>query len=128
MNTEKPQAILQKIKDYQRIIITRHARPDGDAVGSTKGLYGILRLSFPEKEIYLLNEDESEYLQFLGGESAPIADEKYADALCIVLDTGNAERISNKKYALCKEIIKIDHHIDRSPYGDLGGRSPQFRL
>ena len=119
MKKEIMQAILQKIKEYNRIIITRHFRPDGDAIGSTKGLYTILKLSFPEKEIYLLNEDSSEYLEFLGGESQPIADEKYADALCIVLDTGTVDRISNKKYALCKELIKIDHHIDHNPYGDL---------
>lgn len=119
MNKEVMQAILQKIKEYDRIIITRHFRPDGDAIGSTKGLWRILQLSFPEKEILLLNEDFSTYLEFLGGESEPIPDEKYADALCIVLDTGNVERISNKKYALCKEIIKIDHHIDHTPYGDL---------
>ena len=119
MKKEIMQAILQKIKQYDRIIITRHFRPDGDAIGSTKGLYAILKLSFPEKEIYLLNEDFSEYLEFLGGESQPIADEKYADALCIVLDTGTLDRISNKKYALCKELIKIDHHIDHNPYGDL---------
>ena len=68
MNTETMQRILQKIKDYDRIIITRHFRPDGDAVGSTKGLWKILQLSFPEKEILLINEDQSEYLKFLGGE------------------------------------------------------------
>ena len=119
MNLEIKQAILQKIKDYDRIIIMRHFRADGDAVGSTKGFQRILQLTFPEKEIYLLNEDYSEYLAFLGGEDEPIADEMYADALGIVLDTGNVERISNKKYGLCKELIKIDHHIDREPYGDL---------
>lgn len=119
MNKDTMQAILQKIKEYDRIIITRHFRPDGDAIGSSKGLHRILSLSFPEKEILLLNEDSSEYLSFLGGESAPIPDEKYADALCIVLDTGNVERISNKKYALCRELIKIDHHIDHTPYGDI---------
>ena len=41
MNLEIKQTILQKIKDYQRIIIFRHKRPDGDAVGSTMGLEGI---------------------------------------------------------------------------------------
>ena len=97
----------------------RHFRPDGDAIGSTKGLWTILKDSFPEKEIYLLNEDKSEYLTFLGGESEPIADELYADALGIVLDTGTIDRVSNKKYGLCKELVKIDHHIDHNPYGDL---------
>ena len=31
------QAILDKIKSYDRIIVSRHIRPDGDAIGSTKG-------------------------------------------------------------------------------------------
>ena len=119
MNKQVKEAILQKIEVYQRIIITRHARPDGDAVGSTKGLQKILQQSYPEKEILLINEDSSEYLAFLGGEDAPVEDEKYREALIIVLDTGNKERISNKKYELGKELIKIDHHIDRAPYGDL---------
>ena len=110
--------ILQKIKEYNRIIIFRHFRPDGDAIGSTKGIQEILRASFPEKEIYLLNNDYSDYLSFLGGEDEPIADELYADALALVLDTGSEDRISNKKYQLCREIAKIDHHIDHKPYGD----------
>lgn len=118
MNRENMEKILQKIKEYNRIIIFRHFRPDGDAIGSTKGMREILRLSFPEKEIYLLNSDYSNYLEFLGGEDEPIADELYADALAIVLDTGSEDRISNKKYKLCREIAKIDHHIDHQPYGD----------
>ena len=119
MNTETMQKILQKIKEYDRIVITRHFRPDGDAVGSTKGLWKILQLSFPEKEILLINEDQSEYLKFLGGESEPIAEEKYTDALGIIIDTGTIDRVSNKKITLCKELIKIDHHIDNNPYGDI---------
>ena len=112
------QKILDKIKEYDRIIIFRHFRPDGDAIGSTKGMREILRLTYPEKEIYLLNADYSDYLNFLGGEDEPIADEMYSDALALVLDTGTEDRISNQKYKLCREICKIDHHIDHKPYGD----------
>lgn len=110
--------ILNKIKEYDRIIIFRHKRPDGDAVGSTKGLREILRLTYPEKEVLLINNDYADYVAFLGDEDGQIEDEKYKDALGIVIDTGTAERISNPKYALCKELIKIDHHIDIAPYGD----------
>ena len=49
MNLEIMEKILQKIKKYNRIIIFRHFRPDGDAVGSTKGLQEILKLTYPEK-------------------------------------------------------------------------------
>lgn len=118
-NFEIKKQILDKIKQYDRIIITRHFRPDGDAIGSTKGLASMLKLSFPQKEVYVLNEDSSDYLAFLGGEDEPIDDEKYADALVIVCDTATTDRISNKKYSLGKEIVKIDHHIDVKPYGDL---------
>ncbi len=117
-NYEAKKQILDKIKEYNKIILFRHFRPDGDAVGSTKGLREILRLTYPEKDIRLINDDYSDYLKFLGGEDEPVADEFYADALAIVLDTATENRISNQKYALCKEIIKLDHHIVDKHYGD----------
>ena len=106
---ENMQAILNKIKEYDKIFIFRHFRPDGDAIGSTKGLARILQLTYPEKKIYLQNSDFSDYLAFLGKEDEILPDEEYADALGIVLDTATQERISNKKYALCRELVKIDH-------------------
>ena len=114
---ENMKIILEKIKEYDKIIIFRHFRPDGDAVGSTKGLQAILRLTYPEKKIYLQNADFSDYLAFLGAEDEPLFEEEYVDALGIVLDTGTSKRISNQKYALCKELIKIDHHIPVESYG-----------
>ncbi len=119
MVKETLNAILGKIRAYDRIILFRHVRPDGDCVGATKGLQRILQLSYPEKEIILTHEDHSAYLEFLGPEDPAIPDEMYSDALGIVIDTGNMERISNQKFRLCKELIKIDHHIETTPYGDI---------
>lgn len=118
MNIASMRAILDKIKEYDRIVIFRHKRPDGDAVGSTKGLREILRLTYPEKEICLINSDYSDYMSFLGDEDEPRPDEFYSSALGIVIDTATTDRISNGKYSLCREIVKIDHHIEISPYGD----------
>ena len=109
--------VLNKIKQYDKIIIFRHFRPDGDAIGSTKGLARILKLTYPEKKIYLQNADYSNYLAFLGKEDEQLPDEEYVDALGIVLDTATQERISSKKFSLCKELIKIDHHIPVQDYG-----------
>ena len=114
---ENMQKILDKIKEYDKIFIFRHFRPDGDAVGSTKGLAGILKCTYPDKKIYLQNADFAQYVAFLGKEDELLPDEEYKDALGIVLDTATRERISNQKYALCKEIIKIDHHIPVQSYG-----------
>ena len=118
-NLDTMKKILQKIKEYDRILIFRHFRPDGDAVGSSKGLQEILRITYPEKEILLVNEDHANYLKFLGPEDGIIEDDKFADSLGIALDTGTIDRLSCKKYLYCKETIKIDHHIDNNPYGDI---------
>ena len=115
---EAMQTILNKIKEYQNIIIFRHFRPDGDAVGSSMGLATLLRNTYPEKSVTVQNADFAEYLAFLGTEDTPIADEQYEGALGIVVDTATQNRISNKKYTLCRELIKIDHHIPVEAYAD----------
>ena len=119
MITEQMRAILDKIEQYQKIVIFRHKRPDGDAVGSTMGLREVLRATYPDKDVRLINNDFADYVAFLGEEDAPEADEFFADALGIVIDTATRERISNPQYALCRELIKIDHHIPIQPYGDV---------
>ncbi len=119
MNHEIKEAILAKIKEYDRIMLFRHVRNDGDCVGATKGMKRILQLTWPEKEIYIIDADTAKYLEFMGPEDQEVADDIYKSALGIVLDTASEARISNKKYKLCQELIKIDHHIPLENYGDL---------
>ena len=111
--------IYEKIAAAERILLFRHIRVDGDCVGATKGLKAAILATWPEKEVYIIDEEHSDYLSFLGEDDAAIDDELYRDALGIVIDVGNRERISNQKYALCREIIKIDHHIPRDAYGHI---------
>ena len=118
-NYEVKKAILEKIKEYKNIIISRHVRPDGDAVGSTLGLARILRLTFPEKQVYVVNGDYAEYTAFLGSEDAQPDAARYAESLAIVIDTATPDRISNKSWQSAREVIKIDHHIDVAPYGNI---------
>lgn len=113
------QSIYDHIRDADCIMLFRHIRVDGDCVGATKGLKEIIRQTWPEKQVYLIDDEHSDYLAFLGPDDEPAADEVYANALGIVIDVGNHERISNQKYRLCRKIIKIDHHIERDPYGDI---------
>lgn len=113
------QKILDKIKEYDRIMLFRHVRNDGDCVGATKGLKAIIELTWPQKQVVLTDGEHADYLSFLGEDDLPVDDAFYTDSLGIVLDTGNLERISNPKYTLCRELIKIDHHINVHPFGDL---------
>lgn len=109
--------ILSMIKSYETIIIHRHQRPDPDAIGSQVGLAEILRASFPEKNIYQVG-GPVEGLEFLALMDE-VADEVYQEALVIVTDTANSPRVSDNRYSLGKNLIKIDHHPNDEPYGDL---------
>lgn len=109
--------ILNKIKSYETIIIHRHQRPDPDAIGSQAGLAEILKASFSSKKIYKVG-GSVEGLDFLASMDE-VEDSVYKEALVIVTDTANSPRISDKRYSLGKEIIKIDHHPNDEPYGDL---------
>lgn len=109
--------IIDQIKEYDVIIIHRHSRPDGDALGSQIGLKEVLTENFKDKEIYAVG-DINERLSFIG-KMDQIAEEKFNDALVIVLDTPEEVMISDERYKLGKYIIKIDHHIPRNSFGDL---------
>ncbi len=109
--------ILATIKAFDRIIIHRHQRPDPDALGSQVGLAEILRASFPEKEIYQVGGpvEGLDYLALM----QTIPDDLYKGALAIVTDTANAPRVSDQRYDQGAKLIKIDHHPNDEPYGEL---------
>lgn len=109
--------ILQKIKEYNRIIIHMHIRPDGDCYGAGFGLKNIIKESFPNKEVYVVGES-AEYVDFIG-KTDDINDELFNDALSIVVDTAAKSRVSDQRFELSKYVIKIDHHIPIEDYGDL---------
>ena len=92
-------------------------RPDPDALGSQHGLAIMIRESFPEKKVYTVGEDDI-HLQFIGC-SDEIPDTMYKDALVLILDTANHERISDNRYKLGKLTIKIDHHPTHDLYADI---------
>lgn len=109
--------ILEAIENYETIIIHRHVRPDPDAYGSQGGLAEILKASYPEKNIYTVGAEEPSlnYLRRLDS----ISDDTFKGALVIVCDTANAERICDERYRLGEQLVKIDHHPNEDPYGDL---------
>lgn len=111
------QHIIDKIKEYDTIILHRHVRPDPDAYGSQGGLAEIIKATFPEKTVYTVGQEEPT-LYFMK-RLDQIDDSVYEQALVIVCDTANQARICDQRYKLGKEMIKIDHHPNEDPYGDL---------
>ena len=105
------QDILNEIKAYDRIIIHRHSKPDGDAIGSQVGLKHIIRENFPEKEVYAVGDNAGHYSFIPDSVMDEVSDEQYPDALAIVLDCGSSSLISDDRYKGAKRTARMDHHI-----------------
>lgn len=109
--------ILKTIQKFETIIIHRHVRPDPDALGSQVGLQKLLQYNYPSKRILVTGIDEPS-LGWLS-KMDEVKEEDYQGALVIVTDTANKERIDDQRYLLGAQLIKIDHHPNDEPYGDI---------
>lgn len=109
--------IFSKIKEANKIIIHRHERPDPDAYGSQGAMYEIIKNNFPDKKLYLVGKN-SPSLKFLF-ETEEITEEEYKDALVIITDTANFDRIDGKLFSSSNFLIKIDHHPPLDNYANI---------
>ncbi|RKJ07469.1 bifunctional oligoribonuclease/PAP phosphatase NrnA, partial [Butyricicoccus sp. 1XD8-22] len=85
--------------------------------GSQIGLKKLIQTNYPDKTVYTVG-DHDESLSFLA-KPDQIDDDLFAGALIIITDTANTERIDDQRYTKGDYIIKIDHHPNDDPYGDI---------
>ena len=103
--------LLDKIKEYDTIVIHRHSNPDGDALGSQIGLQNIIKENFPAKTVYIVGDMTDRYAFMEGSVMDVIDDSVYESALAIVLDTSASHLISDDRYKTAKATARMDHHI-----------------
>lgn len=103
--------IIALIEKYDKIIIHRHQKPDGDALGSQLGLLGIIRDSYPEKQVYAVGDMTPRYAFMSEREMDEIDDSTYEGALAIILDTSAKELISDSRYTSAAATARLDHHL-----------------
>ena len=103
--------LLNKIKEYDTVIIHRHSNPDGDALGSQIGLKNIIKENFPEKTVYAVGDMTARFAFMEDSAMDVIDDSAYENALAIVLDTSASHLISDDRYKTAKETARMDHHI-----------------
>jgi phosphoesterase RecJ-like protein len=112
-------SIAEAITQRQRLIITSHARPDGDSIGSELALAHALKSL--QKDVRVINRDPGpSYLaSFPGTSDIEICQtiEHTFDA-AIVLECPSLERTGvtglDRSF-----VINIDHHLGNMGYGDL---------
>lgn len=116
--------ILNKIEEYQDIVIYRHINPDYDAFGSQYGMYYLIKDNFPGKSIYLEGQFISDLVNKFSCDGQIGHPDFIHPTLGIVLDTANRDRIDGESFYQCSELIKIDHHIVTDSYGQINYEDP----
>ncbi len=113
------EAVLDCIKNYDTIIIHRHSRPDGDAMGSQIGMKNIILENFPDKTVYMVG-DETKFFNFLPDSAMDeIDDSAYDGALAILLDFASPHLASDDRYTKAAKTARIDHHIYCETFTDV---------
>lgn len=114
--------IFAALQGAKSILVASHARPDGDALGSTIAF--ALWLKSLGKDITAWNEDgvleKFHYLPAHGMVTRPAAEKRNFDAV-VALDNAVKNRLGNVLDSVgeCGTFINIDHHISNESYGDL---------
>lgn len=113
----KLDGLLEEIEKASIITIFRHENPDCDAVGSQYGLKNWIEENWKDKHVYACGYDPCTQGQWPALET--VDDDVIRQSLAIVLDTANTARVDDKRFETAYKVIKIDHHPNREPFGDV---------
>jgi phosphoesterase RecJ-like protein len=108
--------IWNKIKQSDNIVLISHINPDGDALGSSLGMYSILKNM--KKNVKIVNTTPLPlYLDFLPNYEKVTMQMPQKCDLVVSFDCGSFDRLGIEKPDCF--LINIDHHISNTNYGDL---------
>lgn len=120
------ESVLQEIKTFDRIIIHRHSKPDGDALGSQIGLKHLILENFPDKQVYTVGDAAGRYSFMKDSVMDTIPDSFYEGALVIILDLAARHLVSDDRYRLAARTVRIDHHIYCETFTDIEVVDPSY--
>jgi phosphoesterase RecJ-like protein len=127
---EKISAVFKLINSANNIVITAHKGPDGDAVGSSLGLYHFL-YTLEKKATVILPDTPSESLNCLPSFDSILTHEKNAEEvkqiisecdLIFCLDFNKLDRLGTLAPLIegvkCPKIL-VDHHLNYDNFADV---------
>ncbi|MFI5070086.1 MAG: bifunctional oligoribonuclease/PAP phosphatase NrnA, partial [Terriglobales bacterium] len=116
--------VLNQIEQRNRFVLTSHARPDGDAIGSALACCQILRAMGKEADVVLSDGIPRIY------QSLPFADKAiqaesingdYDAAIILECDSIQRTRLEGFENQF---LINIDHHLSGRPFGNVNWIDP----
>jgi phosphoesterase RecJ-like protein len=118
--TEQEQ-VVGELRSADKLLLTTHENPDGDALGSLLAMHGILTQLGKDSLMYMAPDEfplpwEYRGFQFDGLVGAPPED--VAERTIVFLDCGNIDRMPvDFLQADGLHILNIDHHHDNTRFG-----------
>ncbi len=116
--------VLQQIEQRNRFVLTSHARPDGDAIGSALACCQILRAMGKQADVMLRDGVPRIY------RALPFADQvlqanrvggNYEAAIILECDSVNRTRLEGLEDRF---LISIDHHVSGRPFAHVNWIDP----
>jgi bifunctional oligoribonuclease and PAP phosphatase NrnA len=113
--------VVEELRHAEKLLLTTHENPDGDALGSLLGMHLILQQMGKDSAMYMSPDEfplphEYRSMDFEGILGAPPED--IGERLVVFLDCGNIDRMPVD--FLRREgthIVNIDHHHDNTRFG-----------
>lgn len=116
--------VLREINERHRFVVSSHARPDGDAVGSALALAEVLRRMGKRADVVLSDPVPVIYQPLPFAESvihSHAVNGDYHAAILLECDSLQRTRLSGfEKYFL----INIDHHVSGRPFAQINWIDP----
>ncbi len=127
--TKAPEALLKRLRDDNRFLLTSHANPDGDAIGSEIGFARILRSL--GKGAVIWNRDPAPTLlrelpgvaRIHSGEEPPTGFPESFDAV-VVLECPSLDRTGLEEHLGALPLINVDHHMGNEHYAAVNWVDP----
>jgi phosphoesterase RecJ-like protein len=127
--TKAPEALLKRLRDDNRFLLTSHANPDGDAIGSEIGLARILRSQGKGAVIWNRDQAPTLYRELPGvarihtGSEPPSGFPDGFDAV-VVLECPSLDRTGLEEHLGALPQLNIDHHMGNEHYAEVNWVDP----
>jgi bifunctional oligoribonuclease and PAP phosphatase NrnA len=117
-------AVMEQIERTHRFVLTSHARPDGDAVGSVLGCWQVLDALGKQADVVLADEVPFIYKRLPFADRIIHADKvngTYETAILLECDSVERSRLAGLGDRI---LVNIDHHLSGRPFAHINWIDP----
>lgn len=116
--TVVPADVVEALRATTPVILTGHARPDGDSIGSVMAMRAALLATGRQARAVSADPIPSSFAALPGIDALEIVDEVDAGASAvIVMESGSFARTAVTGLDKAATVVNIDHHLGNTGYG-----------